>query len=94
MKKNQLLINPQTIRQTAKLAELNLSESEVKKYSRQLGQVVEYINQLQQLPTDKTTPTSQVTGLENVFRSDNRTETEIDLTPPSSYFRTKRIKSQ
>jgi len=54
----------------AKLAQLTLSDSEIKKFLPQLTSVVEYIGQLKEVNTEGVEPTAQVTGLTNVFRQD------------------------
>ena len=54
----------------AKLAKLELTASEVKKFQQQLSETLEYIAILNKIPTQKLSPTSQVTGLENVYRPD------------------------
>jgi aspartyl-tRNA(Asn)/glutamyl-tRNA(Gln) amidotransferase subunit C len=54
----------------AKLAKLDLTETEVDKYSKQLSSIVDYISELSEVDTENTEPTSQTTGLENVYRED------------------------
>lgn len=54
----------------AKLAKLKLTDKEVEKYLQQLAKVVDYISQLSEVDTTGVEPTSQTTGLENVFRPD------------------------
>ncbi len=54
----------------AKLANLPLKEEEEKKFEKQLSDVLQYIEKLNEVNTDSVEPTSQVTGLENVFRED------------------------
>lgn len=54
----------------AKLASLPLNEEEKKKFEKQLGETLDYINQLNEIDTKGVEPTSQVTGLENVTRED------------------------
>jgi len=54
----------------ARLANLKLSEVEIKKFRRQLSETLDYIKILNQLDTKGIEPTSQVTGLENVIRED------------------------
>lgn len=54
----------------AKLAGLQLSKKEVGKFQKQLGDILDYIDILNELNTQGVEPTSQVTGLENVFRED------------------------
>ena len=54
----------------AKLAKLSLSSEEVKKFQKQLSETLAYIAILNKVPTQKLLPTSQVTGLENIYRPD------------------------
>lgn len=58
------------IKHVAKLADLKLTENEVVKFQKQLSEVLAYVAQLDRLDTKGVAPTSQVTGLENVFRKD------------------------
>lgn len=54
----------------AKLSKLNLTDSEVEKFLPQLSSVVDFIGQLNEVDTNGVEPTSQTTGLTNVFRQD------------------------
>ena len=54
----------------AKLANLLLTDSEKKKFEKQLKDTIEYIENLNEVKTEGVEPTSQVTGLENVLRED------------------------
>jgi aspartyl-tRNA(Asn)/glutamyl-tRNA(Gln) amidotransferase subunit C len=54
----------------AKLSRLKLSEAESDKLNEYLGQVVDYIDQLNQLDTSNVQPTSHVLPVHNVFRDD------------------------
>jgi aspartyl-tRNA(Asn)/glutamyl-tRNA(Gln) amidotransferase subunit C len=54
----------------AKLAKIDISESEIDKYITQLSSVIDYFSELNEVDTKDTQPTSQTTGLENVTRSD------------------------
>ena len=58
------------VRHVAKLAGLILALQEIRKFQKQLSEILDYISQLNELDTTKVKPTSQVTGLENVFRED------------------------
>ena len=58
----------------AKLANLPITEGQKQELTKQVGVTVQYVSQLQQLDTKGVTETSQVTGMENVFRED-----KIDL---------------
>jgi len=58
------------VRHIAKLANLTLTEKEVKKFQNQLNETLAYIEVLSELNTDTVEPTSQVTGLKNVVKED------------------------
>ncbi len=59
-----------TTRQVAKLAHLKLSEAEITKFTPQLGSILGYFQDLQEVDTTNVLPTAQVTGLHNVTRAD------------------------
>lgn len=54
----------------AKLANLTLTPAEVKKFEKQLQNVLDYIDKLNEVNTENVKETSQTTGLENVLRED------------------------
>lgn len=58
------------VEHVALLASLSLSQKEIKKFQKQLTDILAYIGQLEELKTQAVEPTSQVTGLKNVFRED------------------------
>lgn len=58
------------VQHVAKLAKLSLSEKEIEKYSSQLSGVIDFISELSEVNTDGVEPTSQTTGLANVWRTD------------------------
>lgn len=58
------------VKHVAKLAKLKLTSSEIAKFSKQLSEIISYIEELNEVDTSKTEPTSQTTGLENVTRDD------------------------
>lgn len=64
------MLTEEQVRYIAKLARLNLTDEEVKKFSGQLSGVLEYVDILKEVNTDGVELTSQVTGLENVMRKD------------------------
>tara|TARA_Y100000310_G_scaffold333345_2_gene410694 strand:- start:192 stop:488 length:297 start_codon:yes stop_codon:yes gene_type:complete len=64
------------VRHIAKLARLNLSDDEVKKFSTELTDILKYIDKLQEVDTKGVEPTAQMTGLKNVFREDKIQESE------------------
>lgn len=58
------------VQHVAKLANLNLTDTEIKKFRKQLSEVLNYIYLLQEVDTEGVEETSQVTGLTNVLRDD------------------------
>ncbi len=61
------------VKKVAKLASLSLSTSEETLFEKQLDETVSYIENLKEIDTKDTEPTSQVTGLTNVAREDTTT---------------------
>lgn len=58
------------IRHIARLANLNLSTEQEKKFLKQIDSVIGHIDKLCEVDTSNTEPTSQTTDLEDVFRAD------------------------
>jgi aspartyl-tRNA(Asn)/glutamyl-tRNA(Gln) amidotransferase subunit C len=63
-------ISEQDIRKLASLSKLKLSDEEVILYQKELSSIVTYIEQLSDTDVAGLAPTSQVTGLKNVTRTD------------------------
>jgi len=68
--KKRVTLTTEDVLHVAKLANLDLKKEEIKKFQKQLSSILDYVSQLQEVNTSKVEPTSQVTGLENVFRED------------------------
>lgn len=66
-------LTKEEVKHIAKLANLTLSEKEVEIFSGQLSETISYVEKLNELQTESVLPTSQTTGLINVFREDNVT---------------------
>jgi aspartyl-tRNA(Asn)/glutamyl-tRNA(Gln) amidotransferase subunit C len=62
----------QDVKHVAKLANLKLTSKDIDKFSKQLSEIVAYIDKLKKVDTSDVEPTSQTTGLENVTRNDER----------------------
>ncbi len=60
------------VRHIAKLARLSLTDEEVGQFTVQLSEVLEYVEKLQEIDTEGVAETSQVTGLEDVYRPDEQ----------------------
>ena len=54
----------------ADLARLRLTEEETVKFTNQLSQIIQYMDQLNELDTTNVTPTTHVAPLTNVMRED------------------------
>lgn len=58
------------VQKVATLANLPLTSEEEEKFSKELSETLDYVNQLESVDTKGVEPTSQVTGLENITRED------------------------
>lgn len=68
--KNKIKLTTEEVKHIAKLANLDLTDQEVNQFQEQLSEVLDYVEILKEVSTDKVEPTSQVTSLENVLRED------------------------
>ena len=64
------VVTPEIIKQVALLARLRLEGDALTQLASQLGAILEYVQQLQTVPTDQVEPTSHVLPLSNVLRPD------------------------
>ena len=81
-------LTEEEVRHIAKLAGLTLTDAEVKKFQSQLNEILSYVGQLKEVKTENVEPTSQVTGLENVFREDKPTPSAVKY---KNFFKTKLV---
>ena len=58
------------IEKIANLARLGLDKKDVKKFSKEMSSILDYVEKLKEVNTDNVEPTSQVTGLKDVLRED------------------------
>jgi aspartyl-tRNA(Asn)/glutamyl-tRNA(Gln) amidotransferase subunit C len=63
-------ITKEQIQHIAVLSRLNLSEEEKDLFGSQLSSILDYVDQLNELDTGETEPTSHVLSLSNVMRDD------------------------
>ena len=78
------MLNPEEIFHIAQLAKLEINEQEAEKYSRELSDILAYVEQLNQADISKVNQETRITDLENVFRDDevkdwNEEERELAL---------------
>jgi aspartyl-tRNA(Asn)/glutamyl-tRNA(Gln) amidotransferase subunit C len=64
-------ITRQEVRHVAKLARLELSESEEERMTGQMNGILEYMDKLNELDTKDIVPTTHAIQLQNVFRPDS-----------------------
>jgi len=64
-------ISDEDTRHLAQLSGLQLSDDELKQLGSTIGNVLSYVQELDELTTDGVTPTYQVSGLQNVWRTDD-----------------------
>jgi aspartyl-tRNA(Asn)/glutamyl-tRNA(Gln) amidotransferase subunit C len=67
-----MTIDRETVQHVAKLARLALTDEEEERFAQQLGQILGYVEQLEQLDTEGLEPTSHSIPLHNVLRADTR----------------------
>jgi len=63
-------ISKQDVEKIAQLAKLNFSEKEKAALTKQLGEILNYVDKLNELNLDDVPATSQVLESKNVFRED------------------------
>ena len=90
MEKKEKKINREEVRYIAHLARLNLTEEEEEKFTRQLGEILAYVEKLRKLDTRNVPPTSHVLPVKNVFREDEKksslsTEEALSNAPQRKY---------
>jgi aspartyl-tRNA(Asn)/glutamyl-tRNA(Gln) amidotransferase subunit C len=63
-------ITKDEVMHVAKLARLHLDENAVELYTRQLGDILTYMETLNRVDTDSVPPTSHATFVDSAFRED------------------------
>lgn len=69
-------ISKEDVLKLAKLSMLELSDEQLDRFTRELDEIVKYVEQLQSVDVTGLEPTFQVTGLTNVMRPDEPKEFE------------------
>ena len=65
-----IMITIKDVEHVAKLARLELTEEEKELYTKQLGDVLKYVDQMNEVDTSNVKPMAQVVDLVNVMRED------------------------
>jgi len=64
------VVSAKEVQQTAWLARLQLQDAQLHRLAAQLDEILQYVQQLQRVPTDRVEPTSHVLPLSNIMRQD------------------------
>ena len=91
-------ISSDEVKKVAKLARLELDESEIQSHSKQLEKILGYIEQLDKIDTDNIPCTTRAIEVVNVFRKDEKkdfknSEELLDLAPSreNNFFKVPKI---
>lgn len=63
-------LTEEQVRKTAKLARLNLNDDEIVAMTRQLGSILGYVDQLDELDTSEVEPLAHCLPIQNALRED------------------------
>jgi len=96
--KERTKITLEEVRHIAHLSRLNLTREEEEKFTRELDKILEWVEKLREVDTQKVPPTTHVVPLKNVFREDRErksipSELILSLAPEKKYnhFRVPRV---
>ena len=71
-------ITREEILQLARLSRLHLNEDEVQEFTDEIGKLIDYVKVLEDVDVSGLRPTYQVTGSENITRSDEVIDYKIN----------------
>ncbi len=63
-------VSKEDVKHIANLARLELNEEELEKYTKDLGNIVEFANTLSKIDVTGVEPTNHILNIKNVFRKD------------------------
>jgi aspartyl-tRNA(Asn)/glutamyl-tRNA(Gln) amidotransferase subunit C len=63
-------VTPEEVRHIATLARLKLSDAEIERFTRELGDIIGYVEKLREVDITGIEPTAHAVGAHNVFRDD------------------------
>lgn len=84
MKKNLL-------KKLAKLSNLDLSDQELEKYSKEISSILDYVKELELIDTDNIEPMAHAIGMKNIMRKDKVNPKNFKHANFGKYFKTKAI---
>lgn len=68
-----MAISKQDIEHTAKLARIEIDESDIDKFTQEIGEILNYVDDLNQTDTSNVAVVSQISDLANIARTDEIT---------------------
>ena len=94
-------ISSDEVKKVAKLARLELNESEIEKHAKQLEKILDYIKQLEKINTNDIACTTRAIEVVNVLRKDDKKDYEnseeiLELAPSreENFFKVPKIISE
>lgn len=64
------MINQKDVEHAADLAKLKLDQEKKEKYTKQIGEILNYVDKLNELDTEGVVPTAYTVPMKNVLRED------------------------
>jgi len=64
------MISAEEINKIARLAHLRLNEDEKKRFATEVGRILDYVDKLSEIDTEKIAPLSHTLDIHNIFRND------------------------
>lgn len=81
------MISTEDVKHVAKLARLELTEAEIEQFSKQLGDILKYVEQMNEVDTQNVEPMAHPIPVVNVMREDvvkyEQTKEELMKNAPS-----------
>lgn len=71
------MIGKDQVRKIADLARLILNDNETERYAKELSQILEYVESLNQIDVTGINPTAHAVEVQNVFRADKTLESSV-----------------
>lgn len=67
-------INKETVLRVAHLARMGISDEEAEQYTAELGKILAFVDELQEVDTENIEGVGHITGMENAVREDAKPE--------------------
>lgn len=67
-------VTEEEVKHIAGLARLKFSDDEIQKYTKDLGEIAEFVEKLNEVNVEGVSPTAHILDIKNVFRKDDLKE--------------------